>query len=843
MSDEPIGDDTKPRSYDVTFLNPLFDFDDDFTLCKDNPLFDEEFKDISSLDPPELTPVIDEPTLLVTLPLPCTDVLGDDIIDIELLLGEQLDILSTGDKEINFNPSNSNSMSRSSETSDLFEELITEIGLDDSIPIGIDNRHYDSEGDILYFEQLLNEDSSSNVSPALLPTESSLLVTPLPDPEQICLREVERFDPFFSLTQMGETMRVMKTSSFGFHNMPSPRPDAYSPKEVMYRFYHPRHTSGDGFDHESENFTGSSPLTQTGMVDFVPGQAVIDVAQRKREVDIRLGGGCDKLLRLADMLDSHCKRVKSEAKCANIIYGFLPFSLSSLGKLEKDAMTLLKRIRKFSVTQKIRARAVVYIFYRISFAISKGVGARLGNDGGLSMVLVDFKNAFNLVDKSVLLEETRVRCPSIAPWVEFCYARPARLYYDDSVLWSCQGVQQGDSLGPLLFALALHPLVRTINQSCKLTFQAWYLVGSTIVGDTLMVAKALDIIMTDGPAHGLFLNVDKTELFWPLKDPRSRVEGVFPINISRPLNDVKLLGGLVSLDEGFCQDLALKRVSKTISLMEAIYKLHDPQCELLLLRNCVGVAKLSYALRVCSPLYLLEAQVQFDEALRASLENIVTASGLGFGDWQWRLAILPIKLGGLGVFSVEDIIQYAFLASRLQTNALQSKILLKLHCFQYLCSLNVAYARVAMCTGWKNEEIMRSIDGKDLRPSDLLFFNCLQGKDACLDVTCISPFAGMGATSWAPGVALHNAAEKNKRKYASICEENGYKFIPFAFSTFGEFDTEALDTLSRIKSISISHSNNAKSGVFIFHRVSFCIQKGVGAQLVSRLLSNFMKRK
>nr|GEU59798.1 hypothetical protein [Tanacetum cinerariifolium] len=112
-----------------------------------------------------------------------------------------------------------------------------------------------------------------------------------------------------------------------------------------------------------------------------------------------------------------------------------------------------------------------------------------------------------------------------------------------------------------------------------------------------------------------------------------------------------------------------------------------------------------------------------------------------------------------------------------------------------------------------------SEDGKDLRPTDLLLFNWLQGKDVCLDVTCISPFASMGALSWAPGVALHNAAKKKKRKYASICEENGYKFIPFVFSTYGEFDTDALNTLSRIKSISISHSNNAKSGVFLFHRV------------------------
>ncbi|GKB89783.1 hypothetical protein Tco_0962055 [Tanacetum coccineum] len=187
-----------------------------------------------------------------------------------------MDTLLTGDREIDFSPSrdieeleclladdpvliprvfddplgNSNSMSRSTETSDLIlEELTTEIVLDDSISTDIDDRYYDSEGDILYFEQLLNEDTSSDVSQALLPTESSSLVPPLPDPKQICLREVERFDPFFSLTQSGGKTRVMETPSFSSHHMPSPCPAAYSPKEVMYCYYHPHLTLGDGFDH------------------------------------------------------------------------------------------------------------------------------------------------------------------------------------------------------------------------------------------------------------------------------------------------------------------------------------------------------------------------------------------------------------------------------------------------------------------------------------------------------------------------------------------------------------------------------------------------------------------
>ena len=69
------------------------------------------------------------------------------------------------------------------------------------------------------------------------------------------------------------------------------------------------------------------------------------------------------------------------------------------------------------------------------------------------------------------------------------------------------------------------------------------------------------------------------------------------------------------------------------------------------------------------------AQISFDAALQASLERIVTASGPGFGDWQWRVATLPFTFGGLGVYSAGDVRHYAFLASRLQSSGLQTTLL------------------------------------------------------------------------------------------------------------------------------------------------------------------------
>ena len=109
--------------------------------------------------------------------------------------------------------------------------------------------------------------------------------------------------------------------------------------------------------------------------------------------------------------------------------------------------------------------------------------------------------------------------------------------------------------------------------------------------------------------------------------------------------------------------------------MDRVAKLDDPQCELLLLRACTGVSKLYFALRTCPPSTFEVAQRTFDEALRSSLERIVTASGPGFGDWQWRLSTLPFAYGGLSVYSAGDVRHYAFLASRLQSAGLQTNLL------------------------------------------------------------------------------------------------------------------------------------------------------------------------
>ncbi|GKC09308.1 hypothetical protein Tco_1000918, partial [Tanacetum coccineum] len=349
-----------------------------------------------------------------------------------------------------------------------------------------------------------------------------------------------------------------------------------------------------------------------------------------------------------------------------------------------------------------------------------------GDDVGLSMLLVDLKNAFNLVDQEVMLREVRLSCLAISHW-------------------------QGDPLGPLIFSLVLHPLICKIRDSFSLSLHAWYLDDGTIVGDTMVVDKVLELIIEDGPGCGLHLNVDKTKVFWPNEDPRSRLT-----------------------------------VAKTIRLMDVIAKINDPQCELLLLRSCTGISRLYFTMRTCPPRVFESAQRSFDVALRSSLERIVIASGPGFGDWQWRLATLPFAFGGLGVYFAGDVLNYAFLASRLHQwpcGLLKGRIIpltglgrsLFLACSRVFAEdiygdhriigikhrhnlvrdtlVDICY-RSGISAGKEVDIGLGRGRDKPLRPAYMLLYSWDGGLDVCVDLTVSSLLTQTGMVDFVPSRAV-----------------------------------------------------------------------------------------
>ncbi|GKB48234.1 hypothetical protein Tco_0898987 [Tanacetum coccineum] len=164
--DLPVYDDF-PESHLVTFSNPLFDIDDDCTLSDDESFSEEDvpmenFKIFSN-------PLFDlyEEIIATKVNLIQNEVLesitsiplGIDSFDAESNLIKSL---------LNRNTSIDSSFKIDSlldEFHRIRDSLMEEIDLfltpDDSMPPGIETDDYDSEGDIIFFEELLTDDSLS----------------------------------------------------------------------------------------------------------------------------------------------------------------------------------------------------------------------------------------------------------------------------------------------------------------------------------------------------------------------------------------------------------------------------------------------------------------------------------------------------------------------------------------------------------------------------------------------------------------------------------------------------------------------------------------------------------
>ncbi|GJV33451.1 hypothetical protein Tco_1393851 [Tanacetum coccineum] len=171
---------------DISFIEPLGNLtmgDEEISIIPEGEI--NEFKTSYASD---LVPIpresevtmssVDEPfsMALDTPPSPYLVVLGDEKID--LLFRDDLDTLSIRDREIDFNPCR-------------LERLLA----DDLILIP---REFE--------DSISSVDHICDSSVVAINDPQFKIVTPLPIFQaKICLREVERFDPFLSLTRSGET--------------------------------------------------------------------------------------------------------------------------------------------------------------------------------------------------------------------------------------------------------------------------------------------------------------------------------------------------------------------------------------------------------------------------------------------------------------------------------------------------------------------------------------------------------------------------------------------------------------------------------------------------------------
>ena len=149
----------------------------------------------------------------------------------------------------------------------------------------------------------------------------------------------------------------------------------------------------------------------------------------------------------------------------------------------------------------------------VSHALN-GLVASVGDT--TSLAILEVKNAFNTLHRSSYLRQVAEQFPELLRWAEFCYSQPSWLKFGNSLVLSACGVQQGDPLAPLLFAITIHPIIVALkNQFPDLACNVGYLDDGSIVGDVNLLAQVFPHLVSSMAKVDLEVSVEKCEAWSP----------------------------------------------------------------------------------------------------------------------------------------------------------------------------------------------------------------------------------------------------------------------------------------------------------------------------------------
>jgi hypothetical protein len=274
---------------------------------------------------------------------------------------------------------------------------------------------------------------------------------------------------------------------------------------------------------------------------------------------------------------------------------------------------------------------------------------------------IDFKNAFNCVRRDVFLRQVRHLCPEIFNFITSGYEKDSILSFNGKTILSQEGAQQGDPIGPMLFCLAIQPIINKIT--CALN--VWYLDDGTI-GDSLdNVLTTFEMIVEESKAIGLEVNTGKCELYVGENCPMQAISRS-EIKILKT-DELYLLGSSLNLETTklllLNKSRDLETIFQKISILPCHYSLH-------VLKNCYSAPKL---------IYLLRTAPCFKENILANIDSIIQKATSDFGNINitnsaLEQAMLPSRIGGLGIRNASELAIPAYLSSVVSAESLASSI-------------------------------------------------------------------------------------------------------------------------------------------------------------------------
>ena len=290
---------------------------------------------------------------------------------------------------------------------------------------------------------------------------------------------------------------------------------------------------------------------------------------------------------------------------------------------------------------------------------------------------VDVKNAFNTVDRAVMLRAMYALPQLRACWrmVAFGYEQPSLLLMqcddsvdsDEAVMESQTGVRQGDPLAALLFSVAMHSVYEsmagTVSGGCFA-----YVDDSNAVGTLEECWATWTAVQAVLQPLGLQVNAVKCELTCFYQDglnnagDEAALAAFHAAGLRVNRQSVKILGCVVACDDQTISD-ALRSDARHSDVHAAAFRrvpLLKRQTAMLALQRLDGVV-LTSRLRAMPPSATAEHAAAYDEQVLAAARRLTGVTAANGAAYDEQLCS-PLAHGGFGLAAAASIAPAAYLA-------------------------------------------------------------------------------------------------------------------------------------------------------------------------------------
>ena len=306
-------------------------------------------------------------------------------------------------------------------------------------------------------------------------------------------------------------------------------------------------------------------------------------------------------------------------------------------------------------------------------------------------VLINFDegNAHNEVDRHTFLVRMREVAPGLCKWLEYIYPtdEPTHVFYRGRVIPSSSGCQQGcpligachalvkrmvhESLGIVPVPEGSAVRLPRIEGPLDLDIAPLFADDGTIAGRRSEVWRALRHMKAVMPSVGLRFSLLRVVAAAPGQQTEESfaefvAEGCVPV-LDGNFEVLKSPIGELGFSRAYCQRVA----SKQGAVLDFLTDLGDPQVSHYLIKWCVNGSRMNYIVRTTPHLATCDAAAVFDAAV---VDAFAASCNLVLSEKQRAQIAFPTKKGGMGVRTVADRADAAYVASRAATHELCRRI-------------------------------------------------------------------------------------------------------------------------------------------------------------------------